>query len=174
MTQNEINTDGGSHHESSREGDANRRRRRRRIMPLLGVALLLSGFGYLLYGGIGENLVYFLSPSELMARGPAAQGSSVRLGGVVVPETVHWNADELDLRFRIGDGTTELDVQSRGAPPQMFRDGIEVVVEGRLDGSGVFHSTNLMVKHSNEYRAPEEGERPHDIYQELIRESRGT
>lgn len=174
MTENEMNTGDGSINGDNKGSEPNRRRRSWRIMPMLGVALLLSGFGYLLYGGIGENLVYFLSPSELLARGESAQGSSVRLGGVVVPETVDWNADELDLRFRIGDGTTELAVQSRGAPPQMFRDGIEVVVEGRLDGSGVFHSTNLMVKHSNEYRAPEEGERPHDMYQELIRESRGT
>jgi cytochrome c-type biogenesis protein CcmE len=146
----------------------------RRAVPFLGVGLVVAVFGYLLYGGIGENLVYYLSPTELAARGDAGYEASVRLGGVVVPETVQWDADALDLRFRIGDGETDLEVHSTGAPPQMFRDGIEVVVEGRLSGSGVFESTSLMVKHSNEYRAPEEGERPQDLYQDLLRTSGGS
>jgi cytochrome c-type biogenesis protein CcmE len=144
-----------------------------RVAPLVGAFMVLAGFGYLLYGGIGENLVYYLSPSELMERNERAYDGSVRLGGIVVPGSVRWDADALDLRFRVGDGATELEVHSSGAPPQMFRDGIEVVVEGRLATSGVFESTNLMVKHSNEYRAPEEGERPQDLYQELLRESQG-
>lgn len=147
----------------------NRRRSRWRAAPYLGVAAVLGGFGYLLYGGIGENLVFYLTPTELEARGDAAFETSVRLGGVVVPESVRWDADALDLRFLIGDGTTELEVHSSGAPPQMFRDGIEVLVEGRLAAAGVFRSTNLMVKHSNEYRAPEEGQRPRDLYGDLVR-----
>jgi len=142
--------------------------RRRRVAPYLGVAAVLGAFGYLLYGGIGENLVFYLTPTELEARGDAAYETPVRLGGVVVPETVRWDADALDLRFTIGDGTTEYEVHSTGAPPQMFRDGIEVLVEGRLAESGVFESTNLMVKHSNEYRAPEEGKRPQDLYKDLL------
>jgi cytochrome c-type biogenesis protein CcmE len=144
-----------------------------RAAPFLGVGALLLGFGYLLYGGIGDNLVYYLTPSELEARGDAAYETSVRLGGVVIPESVRWDADALDLRFRVGDGTTELEVHSTGAPPQMFRDGIEVLVEGRLASSGIFESTSLMVKHSNEYRAPEEGQRPQDLYQDLLRTEDG-
>jgi cytochrome c-type biogenesis protein CcmE len=152
------------------KGPERKRGGRRRAIPFFGVAAILGVFGYLLYGGIGENLVYYLTPTELTERGEQAYGTSVRLGGVVVPETVRWDADALDLRFTIGDGSTEMEVQSTGAPPQMFRDGIEVVVEGRLAASGVFESSNLMVKHSNEYRAPEEGERPRDLYQSLIRD----
>lgn len=143
-------------------------RRGRRGVTLFGIAALLLGFGYLLYGGIGDNLVFYLTPSELTERGEEGYDSSVRLGGVVVPGSVNWDADALDLRFVIGDGTTEIQVHSRGAPPQMFRDGIEVLVEGRLASSGVFQSTNVMVKHSNEYRAPEEGQRPRELYRDLL------
>jgi cytochrome c-type biogenesis protein CcmE len=143
-------------------------RRTRRGVTLFGVAALLLGFGYLLYGGIGDNLVFYLTPSELTERGEEGYNSSVRLGGVVVPGSVNWDADALDLRFTLGDGTTEMEVHSKGAPPQMFRDGIEVLVEGRLAASGVFQSTSLMVKHSNEYRAPEEGQRPQDLYRDLL------
>jgi cytochrome c-type biogenesis protein CcmE len=142
----------------------------RRWGLLAGVVVILGAFSYMLYGGIGDNLVFFVTPSELMERGDQAYDTPLRLGGQVVPGTVHWNADELDLRFKLSDGDREMEVHSRGAPPQMFRDGIGVVVEGRLARNDVFQSTNLMVKHSNEYRAPPEGHEPEKIYQTLIRD----
>lgn len=145
-------------------------KRGRRLAFAGGIVLILGGFGYLLYGGIGENLVFFLTPSELLARGTAAYDSPVRLGGQVDPGSVDWDAEALDLRFRITDGDTTIAVHSTGAPPQMFRDGIGVVVEGRFRSNGVFESTSVMVKHSNEYRPPPEGHRPEDMYRTLIRD----
>lgn len=144
-----------------------RARRGRRVALVAAIAVITSGFGYLLYGGIGDNVVYFVTPSELAQRGDAAYERPVRLGGMVKPGTVQWNADALDLRFELTDGSSEVRVHSRGAPPQMFRDSIEVVVEGRYTRADVFESTNLMVKHSNEYRAPSEGEMPEEVYREL-------
>jgi cytochrome c-type biogenesis protein CcmE len=141
----------------------------RRPGLIVGSGVILLVFGYLLYGGIGENLVYFLTPSELLARDAPVYGAPVRLGGEVKPGSVVWDADALDLRFELTDGDRTIEVHSRGAPPQMFRDGMGVVVEGRYTRAGVFESTNLMVKHSNEYRAPEHGERPQEIYQALPR-----
>jgi cytochrome c-type biogenesis protein CcmE len=94
----------------------------------------------------------------------------VRLGGLVQPGSVKWDAQTLDLRFVVVDSggqTQAVNVHSRGAPPQMFRDGMGVVVEGRYHRNGVFESTNLMVKHSNEYRKPEHGERPTEMYKSL-------
>ena len=136
-----------------------------------GLLVVLGGFGYLLYGGIGENLVYFLTPKELLAKGDRAYDAPVRLGGMVVPGSVQWNAQAVDLRFRITDGTTEVAVHSRGAPPQMFRDNIGVVVEGTYGRDRVFQSKNLMVKHSNEYHPPKEGQMPADMYKSLVKES---
>jgi cytochrome c-type biogenesis protein CcmE len=142
----------------------------KRVIGVVGTVLVLSGFGYLVWGGIGGNLVYFVTPTELLARGEAAYDSPLRLAGNVVPGTVAWNARELDLRFQITDGETEIPVWSKGAPPAMFQDTMGVVVEGRFNRSGVFESTSVMVRHSNEYKAPPEGHRPADRYQELIRE----
>ena len=128
----------------------------------VGVVIILAAFGFLLYGGIDKNVVFFLTPEELLARGSAAYDVPVRLGGLVQPGSVKWDAEKLDLRFvrrRIA-AARSVNVHSSGAPPQMFRDGMGVVVEGRYHRTGVFESTNLMVKHSNEYRKPEHGERP--------------
>jgi cytochrome c-type biogenesis protein CcmE len=52
----------------------------------------------------------------------------------------------------------------------MFREGIGVVVEGKLGADGLFHTDSVMVKHNNEYRPPEEGERPEDMYKTLAQE----
>lgn len=49
-------------------------------------------------------------------------------------------------------------VKASGVPPQMFREGIGVVVEGTMTPEGHFAGNRLMVSHDNEYRAPEDGE----------------
>jgi cytochrome c-type biogenesis protein CcmE len=139
---------------------------------VLAAVVVLSGFGYLVYGGIGDNLVYFVTPGELLAKGAEAYDKPIRLGGQVVPGTVRWDADALDLRFTLQDEDGVIDVQSRKAPPAMFREGQGVIVEGRLARSGVFESSSVMVKHSNEYRPPEDHEElPADKYRDLIRQS---
>ena len=146
--------------------------KKRVIGGVVALVIVLSGFGYLMYGGIGENLVYFVTPAELLERGDDAYERPVRLGGQVVPGTVRWNADELDLRFTLQDEDVHVEVISRKAPPAMFREGQGVIVEGSLNRDGVFESSNLMVKHSNEYRAPDDHEvMPAEKYRDLIRQT---
>lgn len=148
------------------------KRRRGRALPLAIAGIIVVGaLGYLLYGGLDRSLVYFLTPVELLERGDRAYDVPVRLGGQVVPGSVEWNAEALDLKFRLSDGKQEIAVHSRGAPPQMFRDGMGVIVEGRYSRNGVFESTSLMVKHSNEYRAPHPGEEPPRAFPSLERQS---
>lgn len=138
----------------------------------LGLIVVLSSFGYLVYGNIGENLVFFHTPGELLAQGSEAYDKPFRLGGQVVPGSVQWNAEALDLRFTLQDEDGEIRVVSQKAPPAMFREGQGVIVEGRLNDEGVFESSSVMVKHSNEYRPPEDGHpKPEDMYKSLIQES---
>ena len=117
---------------------------------------VVGGLAYLLFGGLNSNIVYFLTPAELLAKGSSAVDASVRLGGQVKPGTVQWNAEAIDLHFVMMEGDKEIKVHSKKAPPQMFRDGQGVVVEGRLNRDGVFEASSLMVKHSNEYQPPKE------------------
>jgi cytochrome c-type biogenesis protein CcmE len=134
--------------------------------------MILGAFAFLLWGGLDKNVVFFLTPQELLAKGTRGYDVPVRLGGQVVPGSVHWDAQTLDLRFEMTDGNGKVGVHSRGAPPQMFRDGMGVVVEGRFQRTGVFESSSLMVKHSNEYRPPKPGERPQEMYKSLMREEK--
>ncbi len=135
---------------------------------LAAVGVLVIAFGWLIYGGLDSNVVYFLTPKELLAKGAQGYDKPMRLGGQVKPGSVVWDEQKLDLRFAVTDGTGEILVHSKGAPPQMFKDGQGVVVEGRYGHDGVFKSTSVMVKHSNEYKAPAKGERPSEMYKSLM------
>ena len=136
-----------------------------------GAIVIVAVFAWLLFGGLEKNVVFFLTPQELLAKGTDGVGVPVRLGGQVKPGSVKWNAQTLDLRFIVTDGVREVPVHSTGAPPQMFRDGMGVVVEGRFGSGGVFDAAGLMVKHSNEYRPPKPGESAHEKYKTLIQQS---
>ncbi|MEC9466902.1 MAG: cytochrome c maturation protein CcmE [Myxococcota bacterium] len=145
---------------------------RNQLAALLALSIAGGVVGYLAYADIGENLVYFWSVEELLDKGDDALGATVRLGGVVQPETLKWDAETVDLKFNISmlpskDDPIHVTVHAIGAPPQMFREGIGVVVEGKYDGK-TFHADRVIVKHSNEYRPPAEGEKPEQLYETLM------
>ena len=131
--------------------------RNRRVLAILALVIAGCALAFLATGGIGENLVYYWSPTELQDAGSKANDALVRLGGLVAPGTVV-RGDGLDLRFAVTDGTTTVPVAAQTVPPAMFREGIGVVLEGRMGDDGTFQTQRLMVKHDNEYRAPEEGD----------------
>ncbi len=130
--------------------------RSRKVLAIVAVLIAGGALTFLAMGGIGENLVYYWSPSELKEAGEGARGATVRLGGLVAPGSIERGDDGLALRFAVTDGTETVAVTASTVPPAMFREGIGVVLEGELAGDGTFHTERLMVKHDNEYRAPEE------------------
>jgi cytochrome c-type biogenesis protein CcmE len=136
-------------------------------------ALAVAGvaFAIITVGGIGENLVYYWGPAEVHAAGDKAVGATIRLGGKVAPGSVQYGGGASGLEFDVADGKAVVHVRSRGVPPQMFREGIGVVVEGTMTRAGHFESHRLMVSHNNEYRAP--GDEYKGDIKELMRTTSG-
>lgn len=126
----------------------------RRLLGIAALSMAAAALGFLAKGDLGDNLVYYWSPSELM-EAPNAKDAVVRLGGLVASGSYSWDRDAQRAEFDVTDGTTEVRVVSDGNPPQMFREGIGVVVEGTLRNDGQFYTQKVMVKHSNEYQAPD-------------------
>jgi cytochrome c-type biogenesis protein CcmE len=116
------------------------------------VFVAVGALAWIAVGDLGDNLVYYWSPTEMMSQRDKAVGATIRLGGLVEAGSIA-NAGAA-LKFRVTDGTTVVPVASSGVPPQMFREGIGVVLEGTLTTDGTFTCTRMMVKHDNEYRAP--------------------
>jgi len=138
---------------------------------IASAVVLVGAFGWLLYGGLDKNVVFFLTPKELISKGNAGYEVPVRLGGQVKPKSVTWDDQTRDLRFVLTDGAGDVTVHAKGMPPQMFRDGMGVIVEGRYGRDNVFQSNSLMVKHSNEYHPPKPGESPQEAYKTLMKGS---
>jgi cytochrome c-type biogenesis protein CcmE len=129
--------------------------RRRPWGILVLVAAVAVVIGYLAFSSVGNALVYYLTPTELLARGDAAVGETVRLGGLVEQGSVSGPAT--DLRFVVTDGESRVEVHSSVAPTRSFREGAGAVVEGALGDDGVFEATQVIVKHDENYQAPEPG-----------------
>lgn len=130
------------------------------VLVLIGVVLAVVA--YLAFSSIGSALVYYLTPSELLARGDAAVGETVRLGGQVAEGSVSGPAT--DLSFVLTDGDAEITVHSTVAPTRSFREGSGAVVEGTLGADGVFEAAQVIVKHDENYEAPPPGGQPSDQY----------
>ena len=134
--------------------------RRRPWGILVLVAVVLVVVAYLAFSNIGSALVYYVTPSELLGRGDAAIGQTVRLGGQVKVGSI--SGDPTDLTFVLTDPDAEITVHSTASPTRSFREGSGAVVEGALGADGVFEATRVIVKHDENYQAPEPGTEPSD------------
>lgn len=129
-------------------------------MYLVALALFLGGLGYLLYSGLGENTSYFLNVSEALAMKPADL-SKARLFGTVAEEGVARPEDSMGVSFLLVDkdqaGKT-IRVDFRGAVPDTFKPGVEVIVEGGINpASGAFAANTLMTKCPSKYQKENRG-----------------
>ncbi len=132
--------------------------RGRRWGLLLGVVIVVGVIAYVAFSSVGNALVYYVTPTELLARGDTATGETVRLGGLVKPGSIQGEAP--DLTFVLTDGTTEVRVHSSTTPTRSFREGIGAVVEGALNTHGLFEASQVIVKHDENYGAPSGGGLP--------------
>jgi cytochrome c-type biogenesis protein CcmE len=139
--------------------------RSRRWGVLLAVAVVAGVIGWLALSGIGNALVYYKTPSELKAMGEAAIGQPVRVGGLVVPETL--TCHNGIFAFAVTDGHTELRVLNGddfGRDTLICpREGVGVVVEGKLSTLGVFEASQIIIKHDENYVAPSGGAIPSQV-----------
>lgn len=110
--------------------------------------------------------VFYYSPTEYLAK-PDLAGERLRLKGKIEPGTVRLSADRLDLTFSVTDGQKSLPVHYRGAVPDAFQEGLEVVVDGRMGGGGTFEGRELIVKCPSKYesgaKGPEAPQHPQEI-----------
>ena len=134
--------------------------RRRPWGILVLVAVVLVVIGYLAFSSVGNALVYYLTPTELLARGDAAVGETVRLGGLVEVGSVAGPAT--DLTFVVTDGESRIEVHSTVAPTRSFREGAARWSRAACGDDGVFEATQVIVKHDENYEVPASGAQPSD------------
>jgi cytochrome c-type biogenesis protein CcmE len=105
----------------------------------------------------GESSVTFFTPEEVYADPGEFQNRLFRVSGLVLGGTKQWNAEIPELRFRMTDlKGHEFRIVYRSSPPDLFKEGQGVIVEGRLadkdlKSNNTINATKLMVKHSEVY-----------------------
>ena len=124
---------------------------------LIGAAIILAALGYLVYHGIRQAPMFFVTPTELKAQETQSYGKSLRLGGMVVKGSLQRDSDGLTYRFQLTDGTAIIPVYFHGIPPDLFTEGKGAVVEGKINDKSVFVANLIMAKHSEEYSPAEHG-----------------
>lgn len=134
------------------------------MVGLVGVALAVT---YLVWTGVSETMVYYLTPSELIAKvraDPTFHDVGVKVSGRVVPETYREGDGPLRHIFTVHDVENEavtFDVEYEGALPDTFSDApdklVDAVLEGHFRRDGVFEATTVLTKCGSRYEAaPEE------------------
>ena len=118
-----------------------------------GVALAAT----LVISAIGENMLYFFSPTQIKS-GEAPTGRTLRVGGLVVPGTIAREEGSLTIQFDLTDQSEHITVRYMGILPDQFREGQGIVALGSLDPAGVFTADEVLAKHDEHYMPPEVAE----------------
>lgn len=129
-------------------------KRQRRLFVVLMLLLGVGGAVALTLNAFRDNLLYFVSPSEVAA-GKAPAERSFRLGGMVEKDSVQRDQDSLRVRFVLTDFAKEVPVQYDGILPDLFREGQGIVAKGHLNEQGVFVASEVLAKHDETYMPPE-------------------
>lgn len=126
-------------------------RKQRRLFLIAASALLITAATALTLTAFQEDIVYFYSPTELKAKGPAQQGRALRLGGLVEDDSVRKEDGGLVTRFKVTDLQESVTVVYEGILPDLFREGQGVVTQGTLGADGVFTAEEVLAKHDENY-----------------------
>ena len=129
---------------------------KRLIYAVAGVAVLVVA-GLLISRALNDSLVYFILPNEYARDPDEYAGRRLRLGGIVESGSIRYDEANLQLTFLVTDTVQSYPVAHSGTPPELFKENGGVVIEGAFH-EGVFVSDTLLVKHSEVYEAPADGE----------------
>ena len=128
--------------------------RKRRLIAVLLIVVGVGTAGAVTMVSLQQNLLYFQSPSEVAAL-DMPSGRQFRLGGLVKPQSTLRTESGLGVEFVVTDGLAEMPVNYVGILPDLFREGQGVIARGALDDAGLFHATEVLAKHDENYMPPE-------------------
>jgi cytochrome c-type biogenesis protein CcmE len=129
-------------------------RKRRRLISVLAGLVLLGGAAAIVLSVLSDNLVFFYSPSDLVAK-HVPEGRMIRIGGLVAAGSVRHASDGKSVSFDVTDKAHQVSVRYSGALPDLFREGQGVVVEGTVGADGTIRAANVLAKHDERYMPPE-------------------
>lgn len=130
--------------------------RHKRLFLVLGIVAGVSVATALILNAFRDNMTFFITPSEVMAKTELPE-RRFRIGGVVEEGTLERDSESTQVKFEVTDTAKNITVIYNGILPDLFREGQGVVVEGRINADGTFEADNVMARHDESYM-PNEAE----------------
>jgi len=130
--------------------NAKKKRRLAFVAALLAAGAAVAG---VIVYGLGQNTMYFRSPSDIAAK-QVGEGVAFRLGGLVEMGSVK-HGSGAEVHFRVTDGKSSVPANFNGVLPALFREGQGVVAIGSMNGNGTFVAKEVLAKHDEKYMPPE-------------------
>lgn len=128
-------------------------RKQKRTTIIIGGVTVLVAATLLALTAMRDSIVYFHSPSDVVAEHPAP-GRTIRIGGLVAPGSEVKGEGET-ISFDVTDQAATIAVRYTGVLPALFREGQGVVAEGAFDDQGIFHAKTILAKHDENYMPKE-------------------
>jgi cytochrome c-type biogenesis protein CcmE len=132
------------------------KRRHKRIAFIFVGLAALGVAAYLVASAFRNNLVFFFSPTQVVAK-EAPVNRTFRVGGLVQEGTLKRDNDGLTVRFIVTDTAASVPVVYKGILPDLFKEGRGCVAQGKIGSDGVFHAEQVLAKHDENYMPPEAG-----------------
>ena len=136
----------------ARRADDKPKRRRLPVSFLIGGVAILAAVIYLIFANTQASAVYYMTVSELK-HCTTCTTQSVRVAGIVQQGSIVQDDQKQLMNFVITQGGEALPVTYNGVVPDIFRPGIEVVVEGHYTGQGPFQAQTLLAKCPSKFQA---------------------
>ena len=124
-----------------------------RIFFLFFLSILAVAIIFFVLKSLEENVVYFLTPTEIYNKTDISFEKKIRVGGLVKINSV--NKGETLINFIITDLNNEIIVSYKGLVPNLFSEGKGVVAEGKLKDKKYFIADKILAKHDENYMPPE-------------------
>jgi len=124
-----------------------------RIFFLFFLSILAVAIIFFTLKSLEENVVYFLTPTEIYNKTDISFKKKIRVGGLVKINSV--NKGETLINFIITDLNNEIIVSYNGLVPNLFSEGKGVVAEGKLKDKKYFIADKILAKHDENYMPPE-------------------
>jgi cytochrome c-type biogenesis protein CcmE len=128
--------------------------RTKRALAIVSGLAALGIASALVLNAFNSNLVFFFSPTQVLAH-EAPRDRSFRIGGLVEEGSLQREPTGLTIRFVVTDLAKQVPVTYTGLLPDLFKEGKGVVAQGKLGADGVFRAEQVLAKHDENYMPPE-------------------
>lgn len=128
--------------------------RKRKLLLLLFILTVMALVIALVMYALRQNISLFYTPTQV-AQGEVSGARAIRLGGMVVKNSIYHSPNDLSVTFKLTDFNKTVEVTYRGILPDLFREEQGIVAMGNVMDNKHFKATEVLAKHDANYMPPE-------------------